>query len=75
MSQMPIGVGDADAQARFMANNREFLLEYAELRRVLERVFLRALRTPPQEEVDVLLALPSTDPAVVAFEDRSWLTG
>jgi hypothetical protein len=70
MTQIPTGVGDAGAQARFIANNRDFLLEYPPLHSVLEKVVLRQLTSPPQDEVDRLLTLQEADPAVVVFEDK-----
>jgi hypothetical protein len=69
-SGLPIGVGDASAQARFIANNRDFLLEHPNLHELCEKVVLRRLKPPPQEEVDRLLALPDNDPAVIAFENQ-----
>lgn len=70
MGQIPIGVGDGAAQQRFIEANKEFLLEHPALHRLLEKVGLRTLEAPPQEEVDRLLELPEDDPAVIAFEDK-----
>lgn len=70
MSQLPIGVGDRAAQQRFIKANQVFLLEHPALRRLLERVSLRTLEAPAQEEVDRLLKLPEAHPAVIAFEDK-----
>ena len=70
MSQLPIGVGDSAAQQRFIEANKGFLQERPALHRLLEKVGLRTLEAPPQEEVDRLLQLPEDDPAVSAFEDK-----
>lgn len=70
MGQLPIGVGDAAAQQRFIEAHKEFLLEHPALHRLLERVSLRTLEAPPQEEVDRLLKRFDDDPAVIAFEDK-----
>jgi len=70
MSQLPIAVGDRDAQARFIANNREFLLEHPQLQELLRKVVLRTLKSPSQEEFDRLSALQEDDPAWIAFENK-----
>lgn len=67
---IPIGVGDAAAQARFLDRYKPFLSEYPELSKVLKKCFLRALKNPPEEEYKALLELPDEDPSVIAFEDR-----
>src|SRR5262252_1069956 len=68
--ELPIGVGDRAAQQRFIEAHKAFLLEYPELHSLLEKITLRTLPVPPQEEVDRLLKLPDNDPAVIAFEDK-----
>jgi Family of unknown function (DUF5677) len=70
MEQLPIGIGNPVAQQRFFEANREFLLEYPALRRLLEKVGLRRLERAPEEELDRLRKLPGDDPAIVAFEDK-----
>jgi hypothetical protein len=70
MSQVPIGVGDAEAQARFLANNRDFLLEHPHLQDLLRTVVLRTPEAPPQAEVGRVLGLPDDDPARIAFQDK-----
>jgi len=70
MGQLPIGVGDAAAQQRFIESHKEFLLEHPALHKLLEKVGLRTLPAPPQDELERLLNLPEGDPAVVAFEDK-----
>jgi hypothetical protein len=70
MNQLPAGVGDAEAQRRFIETFRDFLLEHPVLQRLLEKVSLRTLEAPPQEQVAALLRLPGDDPAVIAFEDK-----
>jgi hypothetical protein len=73
MSQVPIGVGDAEAQARFLANNRDFLLEHPHLQDLLRTVVLRTPEAPPQAEVGRVLGLPDDDPARIAFQDKFML--
>ncbi len=68
--QLPVGVGDREAQARFIASNRDFLLEHPPLHGLLQKVVLRQLPSPSQGELDHLLTLPENDPAVVAFENK-----
>jgi Family of unknown function (DUF5677) len=70
MSQLPIGVGDGEAQRRFIQAHKDFLLEHPALHALLRRVSLRTLAAPPQAEVDSVLQLPEVDPAVIAFEDK-----
>jgi Family of unknown function (DUF5677) len=70
MGQRPIGVGDAAAQQRFIQTHKAFLLEYPALHGLLEKVSLRTLPAPPQDEVERLLKLSEDDPAVIAFEDK-----
>src|SRR5258708_3052993 len=43
MSRLPIGIGDADAQARFIKTHEKFLEEYPTIRALLAKVFLRPL--------------------------------
>src|ERR1035438_7897953 len=38
ITELPVGVGDRGAQARFIDNNRDFLLEQPQLHRLLQRV-------------------------------------
>ena len=49
MSEIPIAVGDAEAQKRFLASHEAFLREYRELDSLLKKVFLRAFVTSTQE--------------------------
>ncbi len=70
MSKLPIGVGDAGEQKRFINEHEAFLREYPKLHRLLEKAFLRTLVAPPEQEVERLKGLPESDPAVVAFEDK-----
>lgn len=69
-AQLPVGVGDREAQARFIASNRDFLLERPPLHSLLQKVVLRQLPSPPEDEVDRLLTLPCGDPAAIAFENK-----
>jgi hypothetical protein len=70
MSHLPVGVGNADAQRRFLDEHEAFLGEWRELHRMLEKVFIRTLGSPTREEIERLNKLPDSDPAVIAFEDR-----
>jgi hypothetical protein len=69
-SELPIAVGDREVQTRFIANNRDFLIEHRPLHNLLGKVVLRDLPLPPQDEVDRHLALPENDPSVIAFENK-----
>jgi hypothetical protein len=71
MTDIPIGVGDAAAQRRYIEAHDAFLKEYSALRVVLEKVSLRTLE-PPKAEFDRVRDLPDDDPAVIAVEDK-WL--
>ncbi len=63
MSQLPIGVGDRAAQQRFIEANKAFLLDHPALHRLLEKVRLRTLEAPPQDEkVRSSETGPSTNP-------------
>lgn len=69
---MPIGVGDAEAQQKFLQKNKEFLREHAEIHALLKKVFVRSLvnsRAERQmEEIGEGLSLTETE--VNAVEDR-----
>jgi hypothetical protein len=70
MSVVPIGVGDIEAQQRFIERNRVFLEEFPKLFAFYSKVFIRPLAPPGEDERQALLDLPDDDPAVVAFEDK-----
>jgi len=70
MSTFPIGVGDIEAQKRFIERNRTFLEEFPKLFALYSRVFIRSLAPPSESERQALLHLPDDDPAVIAFEDK-----
>lgn len=69
MVEIPVGIGDAAAQRRYIEAHTAFLKEYPALRVVIERIGLRTLE-PPKEEFDRVRDLPDDDPAVVAVEDK-----
>lgn len=71
MSAVPIGVGDIEAQKRFIERNRVFLDEFPKLFAFYSKVFIRPLTPPNEDERQALLDLPDDDPAVVAFEDKT----
>jgi hypothetical protein len=70
MPEMPIGVGDAEAQKSFLKEHKDFLIEHPEIHRLLETAFCRTLKAPDEVEVERVRGLPVSDPAVAAFEDR-----
>jgi hypothetical protein len=45
-------------------------LEYPILRDLYEKVFIRSLKLPDQNQREPLLQLPENNPAVIAFEDK-----
>jgi hypothetical protein len=71
MSALPIGVGDAEAQKRFIERNRAFLDEFPRLFALYSKVFIRAVALPSENERQALLHLPDNDPAIAAFEDKT----
>jgi hypothetical protein len=50
--RVPIGVGNANAQARFIGNNRDFLLEHPHLHELCGGVVRRSPKPPREEDVD-----------------------
>lgn len=66
MSRLPFGVGDAEAQARFIKTHEKFLEEYLQIRALLEKVFLRPLPTSER-------AMPLASPTEI--EDRNMADG
>jgi hypothetical protein len=70
MNMVPIGIGDRNAQQRFIQSHKAFLQEYPALRVLVEKTSLRTLSAPPQGEIDCLRQLPEDDPTVIAFEDK-----
>src|SRR6266851_3044398 len=55
MSEMPIGVGDAEAQKQFLRKYEAFLKEHGEVRALLTKTFIRRLAsssTEQGEEID-----------------------
>jgi len=72
MSKLPIGVGDAEAQQKFLQKNKEFLREHAEIHALLKKVFVRSLvnsRAERQME-GIGEGLSLTETEVNAVEDR-----
>lgn len=72
MKVVPVGVGDPAAQARFLERYKPFLEEYPEIMALLKKTFLRALKNPPEDQIDAISALPDDDPRVIAFDDKVW---
>lgn len=71
MAAVPIGIGDSEAQKRFLDHNQAFLEEMPRLYELSKRVFIRQVSGPDESERQALLHLPDNDPAVIAFEDRA----
>jgi RNase P subunit RPR2 len=70
VSELPIAVGDLEAQRRFVQRNTEFLQEFPKLMELSKKVFIRKLEAPDENAVEPLLKLSEDDPAVIAFEDK-----
>ncbi len=70
MATLPIGIGDAGAQQRFLEKNRLFLEEAPRLYELCNQVFMRPLARPNMAELEAVKHLPDDDPTVIAFEDR-----
>jgi len=70
--ELPTGVGDGEAQQKFISRFKPFLLEYPNVSALLKRVFLRSVQSPSPEELKPLEGLLDTDPVVIAFNDRWW---
>jgi hypothetical protein len=71
MSLLPVGVGDREEQRVFLHDYASFLEHFPCLKQVAERVFCRKLESPPQSEIDRLLALGNDNaPEVIDFENR-----
>jgi hypothetical protein len=68
---VPVGVGNAPAQRRFIQRHQRFLAEYPKLFELYSKMFIRAVEPPDENERQALLHLPDDAPAVIAFEDRS----
>ncbi len=68
---VPVGVGNAPAQRRFIQRHQRFLAEYPKLFELYSKMFIRTVEPPDENERQALLHLPDDAPAVIAFEDRS----
>jgi hypothetical protein len=68
---VPVGVGNAPAQRRFIQRHQRFLVEYPKLFELYSKMFIRTVEPPDESERQALLHLPDNDPAVIVFEDRS----
>jgi len=62
MNQLPIGVGDALAQQRFIRSHKEFLLEHLTLHALLEKVSLRTLAVPHRRKWTACCSFPTMIP-------------
>ena len=66
-----IGIGNRDAQQKFIAENRGYFDEWPLLEPVIERVFLNRSVNPPSDEALAAVAhLPEDNPEVLAIEDK-----
>jgi hypothetical protein len=64
---LPIAVGNADSQQRFISEHAEFLREHHKIHLLLTKIFIRPLARPSEEGIE---GLPDDDPAVIAFENK-----
>ena len=69
---VPVGIGNAPAQQRFLQGHQMYLAEVPKLVELCNKIFNRTLPLPDANERQALLDLnlPDDDPAVVAWEDR-----
>jgi hypothetical protein len=69
---VPVGIGNAPAQQRFLQGHQRYLAEVPKLVELCNKIFNRTLPPPDAHERQALLDLnlPYDDPAVVAWEDR-----
>ncbi len=70
MSRLPVGVGNAASQERFIREHEAFLREHEHIHSLLTKVFIRCLPQPSEEEIRKLEHLSDSDPSVVGFEDK-----
>lgn len=72
MSDMPVGIGDEEAQKRFINENRAFLSECVKLYALLEKVFIRSLVSARAEHQIEQLAegLGLSEAEEMAVQDR-----
>jgi hypothetical protein len=66
-SDLPVGVGNAESQQRFISNHADFLREHHKIYVLLTKIFIRPLARPSEEGIE---GLPDDDPAVIAFENK-----
>lgn len=66
-SDLPIAVGNADSQQRFISEHAESLREHHKIHLLLTKIFIRPLARPSEEGIE---GLPDDDPAVIAFENK-----
>ena len=69
---VPVGVGNAPAQQRFLQDHERYLAEVPKLVELCNKVFDRTLPPADENGRQALLDanLPDDDPAVIAWEDR-----
>ena len=66
-----VGIGNTEAQQKFMQENKKYLDEWASLRPVIEQVFLnRTIHPPSKETWEKVAHLPDDAPEVRAIEDK-----
>jgi hypothetical protein len=65
-----IGIGDKEAQVRFVERYKPFLSEYPELSKLLKKAFLRKLDNPPDKEIEAISGLPDDDSRVIDFDNK-----
>jgi hypothetical protein len=69
MSEIPIAVGDAEAQKRFLASHEPFLREYHELDTLLKKVFMRAFVTSTHQVTKISEGLKLSPEEQIKAED------
>ena len=69
---VPVGVGNSQAQQRYLQGHQRYLAEVPKLVELCNKVFDRTLPPPDENERQALLDLnlPDDNPAVAAWEDR-----
>src|SRR5271167_491232 len=66
-----VGIGNGEAQQRFMCENTQFLEEWPLLQPVIEQVFLNRTIYPPSEDAWARVKdLPDDASEVLALEDK-----
>ena len=66
-----VGIGNSEAQQRFLVENKKYLDEWPALRTAIEQVFLnRTIHAPSKEAWEKVSHLPDDAPEVLAIDDK-----